>query len=337
MSGRRWLFLHLLLLVLAMALGLSLGGDQVSSPAEIWSALAGGASPDAEALVERDILLHIRIPRVIAGALVGASLALAGVLMQGLFRNPLASPGVLGATAGGAFGAVLAVALRLEALWVLAVPAAAVAGTWFALIVVYALAAGRSRLAVLHLILCGVAVNTLFSAGTSLILTLSGDRYEISSRIIHWLTGALTNRGWEHVLLILPFFCLALPLSFFLARDLNLLLTGEESAHSLGADIDRLKRRVLLLSALLTGGAVAVSGMVGFVGLVAPHILRLIQGPDHRKLLAVAPLFGGTFLILCDLISQRLIPPEEVQLGIITSLIGGPFFLFLLARERRPE
>ncbi|MBI4583412.1 MAG: iron ABC transporter permease [Planctomycetes bacterium] len=337
MSGRRWTSLHLLLLLLAMALGLCLGGDQVSSPIEIWSALAGGGSPDGEQPVERDILFYIRIPRVFAGALVGASLALAGVLMQGLFRNPLASPGVLGATAGGAFGAVLAVALRLETLAGLAVPGAAVAGTWFALFVVYALAAGRSRLSVLHLILCGVAVNTLFSAGTSLILTLSTDRYEISSKIIHWLTGALTNRGWEHVLLILPFFGLTLPLSLFLARDLNLLLTGEESAWSLGANLDRLKRRVLLLSALLTGGAVAVAGMVGFVGLVAPHILRLIQGPDHRKLLASAPLFGGTFLILCDLVSQRLIPPEEVQLGIITSLIGGPFFLFLLARERRPQ
>jgi iron complex transport system permease protein len=202
---------------------------------------------------------------------------------------------------------------------------------------VYILAAARYRFSVLHLILCGVAVNTLFSAGTSLILTFSNERYDISSKIIHWLTGALTNRGWDHVLLIAPFFGVAFPAALFLARDLNLLLTGEESARSLGVRLETVKRRVLLLAALLTGGAVAVAGMVGFVGLVVPHILRLLQGPDHRKLLVSAPLFGGAFLILCDIVAQRLIPPEEIQLGIVTSLIGGPFFLFLLARERRVE
>lgn len=334
MRSRWWNVLYLFSLLIAMGLGLVYGGDQSISPLRIITALTQDLTDDLDLKTDRILLVENRIPRVILGVLVGSSLALAGVLMQGLFRNPLASPGILGATAGGAFGAVLAVAIGLESLFLLALPLAAVAGTFFALVIVYFLATSRIRLSIPHLLLCGLAVNTLLSAGTSLVLTFSTDRYWISRDIIHWLTGSLNNRGWDYIPVILPFFIVSFFFSLFLAKDLNLLLVGEESAQSLGIDIDRVKRRVLFLTALLTGGAVAVAGMVGFIGLVVPHIVRLIQGPDHRGLLISAPLFGGTFILLCDLVAQTVIPPEEIQLGIITSLIGGPFFLFLLLRDR---
>ncbi len=341
MSARRpthrWTLVYAVALVVAMFLGLVFGGDRPIGPARILEALGSDVPEEGDLRIDRVLLIENRIPRVILGALVGASLALAGALMQGLFRNPLASPGILGATAGGAFGAVLAVSLGLGGLTLVAQPLSAVAGTLFALTVVSMLATIRFRVSILHLLLCGIAVNTLFSAGTSLILTFSADRYWVSREIIHWLTGSLSNRGWSFMPVILPFFVVSLPLSLFLARPLNLLLMGEESAHSLGADTDSVRRWVLLLTALLTGGAVAVAGMIGFVGLVAPHIVRLIQGPDHRGLLVSAPLFGGAFLLACDVVAQNVIRPDEIQLGIITSLVGGPFFLYLIVRDRGRE
>jgi iron complex transport system permease protein len=217
----------------------------------------------------------------------------------------------------------------------LAVPAAAFLGTLFAIYIVYLLASRNRRFQVTHLILCGVAVNTLFSAGAALVLTLNVAHHEITREIVRWLTGDLQNCGWEHVGLMLPFIAAALGGAVFVGRDLNLMLAGEESALSLGVRLEALKRRAILLSALATGAAVSVAGMVSFVGLVAPHIVRLILGPDNRALVVTATLFGAAFLVLADLAAVKIIYPEEIQLGIITSLIGGPFFLYLLIRERR--
>ena len=349
----------LALLIASMLLALLYGGDEPVSLSDVIAAITTPAPPGGTADLRRAIIIDGRLPRVIAGAMVGAALAASGLLMQGLFRNALASPGILGATSGGAFAAVVAMALGLEAqvqgrlgtllagaadpamsasVSTLAgkfvIPLAAVAGTWFAIAVVYLLAARDRRVTISHLILCGVAVNTIFSAGTSLVLTMSLEEHQIGREILRWLTGGLTNRSWEHVWLTLPFLLAALAGGPFLARDLNLLLSGEEGASSLGVDLPQLRRRVLLLSSLATGSAVAAAGMVGFVGLVTPHILRLVLGPDHRRLSLTAPLFGGAFLVLCDLLAQRIVPPEEIQLGIITCLIGGPFFLYLLLRER---
>jgi iron complex transport system permease protein len=343
------------LLAASMVLGLLYGGDEAMSPADAVRAIAAGGPPGSVAELRRAILLEGRLPRVLAGAMVGAGLAISGLLMQGLFRNPLASPGILGATSGGAFAATVATALGaamagaagprgslapdagttsiLPLAARFAVPLAAIAGTWFAIGIVYLLAARGRRVTITHLILCGVAVNTIFSAGTSLVLTLSIEEHRVGGEIVRWLTGGLTNRSWEHIWLGLPFLLVALVAAPFLARDLNLLAGGEEGAASLGVDLPSLRRRALLVAAMATGSAVSAAGMVGFVGLVAPHILRQVLGPDHRRLVFTAPLFGGAFLVLCDLLAQRVAPPEEIQLGIITSLIGGPFFLYLLLRE----
>ncbi len=351
------------LLVVSVLMGLVWGGDEPMTFAEITQALFSSEPAGEQANLRRAIVLEGRLPRVIAGAMVGAALAVSGLLMQGLFRNPLASPGILGAASGGAFSAALAVALGLERLTYFTVhdlagllsgaeeaefavrassivarftvPLAAVLGTWFAIGVVYLLAARGRRITITHLVLCGVAVNTIFAAGTSLVLSLSLEEHQVGREILRWLTGGLTNRSWEHVYLTLPFLVIGLAGAPLLARDLNLLLVGEEGATSLGVNLPALRRRVLLLSALATGSAVAAAGMVGFVGLVSPHILRQILGPDHRRLVLTVPLFGGMFLVFCDLLAQRITPPDEIQLGILTSLIGGPFFLYLLLREPR--
>jgi iron complex transport system permease protein len=339
------------LLAASLALGLLLGGDETLSIREVVDAVSGSPPPGTPAALHRAIILEGRLPRVLAGAVVGAGLALSGLLMQGLFRNPLASPGILGATSGGAFAAVVALALARAATGAagtaaglaglpaaaghLAVPLAAIAGTWFAIAIVYLLAARGRRVSITHLVLCGVAVNTIFSAGTSLVLTMSLEEHQLGREMLRWLTGGLANRSWGDVALTAPFLAAAWLAAPFLSRDLNLLLGGEEGASSLGVDLPVLRRRVLGIAGLATGSAVAAAGMVGFVGLVAPHILRLLLGPDHRRLVAAAPLFGASFLVLCDIAAQRALPPEEIQLGIITSLIGGPFFLWLLLREAR--
>jgi iron complex transport system permease protein len=259
--------------------------------------------------------------------------------MQGLFRNPLASPGILGATSGGTFAAVVAISAGLGELSLFLVPACAFLGTLLAIVIVYALASHGGRFSATHLILCGVAVNTIFSAGASLVLTLDVAQNEVTRtrEIVRWLTGGLGNRGWEHAGLVAPFIALALAGAAFVARDLNLLLSGEESAQALGVRLESLKRRAITLAALATGAAVSAAGMVGFVGLVAPHIVRLALGPDNRRLVVTATLFGAGFLVLADLAAVKVLYPEEVQLGIVTSLIGGPFFLYLLLRERRRE
>ena len=333
----RWACVYGACLVIAMALELVLGGPETLPPGRILSALNDNHAADSVGAIDRIVLTEIRIPRAILGALVGGSLAVAGVLMQGLFRNPLASPGILGATAGGAFGAVFAVAAGLNELSIYATPIAAFVGTLFALFVVTLMAASRFHLSIPHLLLCGIAVNTLFSAGTSLMLTFSADYYYVSRQIIDWLTGSLVTNpaGWKLAPVVLPSFVVLSVVALLLGRDLNLLLTGEDSARSLGVPMRSIRVAVLLLASLLTGLAVAIAGMVGFIGLVAPHVVRLLQGPDHRGLLVSAPLFGAAFLLVCDVVAQNAIPPDEIQLGIITSLIGGPFFLYLLLRDRR--
>jgi iron complex transport system permease protein len=323
----------LLLLAAASIATILLGGERAYSPVEFFRILAQGSG--AEDGGDWIILMELRAPRAACAALVGCALALSGVLMQGLFRNPLASPGILGATSGGTFAAVVAIAVGLGDRSIVYVPLFAFTGSVFAILVVYLLAGHRHRFSSTHLILGGVAVNTLFSAGASLVLTLSVARHDVTRQIVGWLTGGVQLRGWEHVALVVPALAVALLGSFFVARDLNLMLVGEDSAQSLGVRLESLKRRTILLAGLATGAAVSVAGMVGFVGLVAPHIVRFVLGPDHRGLVVTATLFGGIFLVLADLVAVRVLYPQEIQLGIVTSLIGGPFFLYLIVREQR--
>ena len=277
----------------------------------------------------RTVLWNLRLPRTLVGLAVGAGLSASGVVMQAYFRNPLASPGLIGVSTGGALGAVIAIAAGWTSLSLLALPACAIAGAFAATGAALVLArkgAGPERL-----LLSGVALNALLGAATSFVLTLASSQFEKGPQILFWLMGGLEDRGWEHVATVLPGVLLACVLLLPMGRAMNLLSLGEAGAQSLGVDVRRLRGLLLALSTVLTALATSVAGVVGFVGLVVPHILRLAMGPDHRRLLPASMLGGAAFLVAADLASRML--PGGLRLGVITSLVGGPFFLWLLRRK----
>jgi iron complex transport system permease protein len=296
---------------------------------EVLGALGGSGDG-----IARTVVRDFRLPRALVGLAVGAALGASGAVMQAFFRNPLASPGLLGVSSGGALGAVAVLALgpmlgfASATLW--ALPLASVIGAFAATGAVIMLAqsgAGTERL-----LLSGVALNALLGAGTSFLLTTTVGHFEVNAQILFWLMGGLESRGWEHVWMGVPGVLVACLLLLPLGRAMNLLSLGEQSAQSLGVDVRRLRWQLIMLSTILTALATAMAGIVGFVGLVVPHVLRLIFGPDHRRLLPYSMLGGASFLLACDLVTRTF--PLGLRLGVVTSLIGGPFFLWLLRRPR---
>ena len=286
--------------------------------------------------VDQQIIWTMRTPRVILAGLVGAMLALSGVQLQGLFRNPLAAPGLIGTSQGAALGAVIAISVGLAARSVVYIPLFSFLGALFALLIIASLAARDGRTSVAMLLLGGIALNFLLSAGVSLTISLVWKyQWETSVQIMIWLMGSLEGRSWLHVGIAGFCFIVSVLFATWFARDLDLMLEGEDSARSLGVETEKVKMAVLLVTALLTGGAVAVSGVVGFVGLVIPHMVRLLLGPSHRTLNPACAVTGAWFLIGADLLARTVIRPEEIRLGIVTAVIGAPFFLYLLMRLRR--
>jgi iron complex transport system permease protein len=321
MSRRPGLILGL---ILAMAILASLAlGDANLSPAEILRVLSGGGEE-----LSRTILWDLRLPRTLVGIAVGAGLAASGVTMQAFFKNPLASPGLLGVSAGGALGAVAVLSLGGLGI-LLAVPFAAILGAFLATGAVLALA--RRGASSEHLLLSGVALNAFFGAGTSFLLSLAAGKFEVSGQVLFWLMGGIENRTWEHVIIGLPGILLACLLLLPLGRSMNLLSLGEPAAQSLGVDVRRLRLQLIVLSTVLTALATAVGGVVGFVGLLVPHLLRLAFGPDHRRLLPLSMVGGAALVLLCDLPTRFV--PGGVRLGVVTALIGGPFLLWMLRRN----
>ena len=279
------------------------------------------------------ILFQLRLPRVILAVIVGLALAIAGTLFQGLFRNPLADPAIIGVSSGAALGAIVVIVLGGGAvLGGLGVSVAAFAGALLTAFFVYRLARVGPTVHVATLLLAGIAVAAIISAVMSLVMSFAGE--EIRS-IYFWLLGGLSARGWTAVEVVAPLVALGVLGSFVLIRDLNIVALGEERAAQLGVDLDGFKWRAVALGALLAGAAVSVSGVIGFVGLMTPHLLRLIVGADHRRLLPAVLLAGPMFLVLADLVSRVALAPQELPLGAVTALVGGPFFLLLLRRERR--
>ncbi|MBM3224728.1 MAG: iron ABC transporter permease [Candidatus Tectomicrobia bacterium] len=329
-----------LLLLLSLFIGVSLGTLPVA-PGTVATVLAANLLPagwiDVSAISEADrvVVWLIRTPRVLVAALVGMGLALAGAQLQGLLHNPLASPDLIGTSAGGAFGAVLAIACGLAArsLWYL--PLLAFLSAMGALCVVYAIATQRGRTPVATLLLSGVALNALLGAGTSLVLSLQASNYQVAQEIIFWLMGGLDSRTWIHVGMVAPCVLLGALIAATVVRELDVLLLGEEAAASLGVHIEHVKRTVLTSAALLTGAAVAVSGVLSFVGLVVPHMVRLVLGPAHRRVLPASALAGASLVILADVLARTIMRPEELRLGIITATFGAPFFLYLLLTRKR--
>ena len=284
--------------------------------------------------VEATIVWDGRLPRFLVALLVGFSLGGAGTIMQGLFKNPMASPGVMGIDSGAALGAVLAIYLGLASSSLIALPCAAIIFSILTLVMVFAIATSRGRTSISTLLLAGIALNLVFGALTSFIITLSTREFDVGRVIVNWLMGDLNNRSWEHVNIVIPTTGIALLGTLFFSKDLNILMLGEETAATLGVNIKRARNGLLLFSSIETGGAIAVSGVIGFVGLVAPHIMRSLVGPDNRKLIFFSGLLAAVLIIYADLF-VRLIVAVDLKVGIITSMLGGPFFIYLIIKYRK--
>ncbi|MGD2046000.1 MAG: iron ABC transporter permease [Gemmatimonadota bacterium] len=324
----RWSLGALLVALLAAAvlLGVRFGSVPLST-GDVWAVLSGGG--DA---ATRDIVLRLRMPRVLLALLVGGGLAISGATFQALLRNPLAEPYILGISGGASVGAVLVIALGLAAAgsWVL--PLAAFAGALLAIVLVFRVATATGRaMDVRVLLLAGVVVAAFFSACIAFILSVSPAR-TVQSAVL-WIMGSLAAASWRSVSLAAVYTIPAALLLMGLARPLNLLSIGEETAHYLGADVEGVKRLSLAIAALVTASGVAVAGVIGFVGLVVPHAVRILVGSDHRALLPLSFLAGGVFLAVADLVARLTLAPTEIPIGVITAFVGVPFFLVLLRRS----
>jgi ABC-type Fe3+-siderophore transport system permease subunit len=285
--------------------------------------------------VDAQIFFIARLPRTLAGALVGSLLASAGVVFQGLLRNPLATPFTLGVSAGAALGAMLAITFSWSFAWagVSAAAAASFLGSLAAVGIVYALARARHRgLSTNVLLLAGVTMNAFFSA-LILFVQYFAD-FAQTYRILRWLMGDLDISSYQPLLSALPLLIVSFVSFAWLARPLNLLSLGDDSAETRGLNVVRAQRTAFVSASLATGAAVSVGGPVGFIGIVVPHLVRLIVGPDHRLVLPASALFGAAFLVGCDVLARTVMSPVELPVGVITALIGGPFFLWLLVRKR---
>jgi iron complex transport system permease protein len=326
-----WIPGSLLALFLVGVVSLGIGPAWLS-PFEVLRSLAG-AGPD----VSQTIVLKIRLPRIVLGVLVGAALGVSGAAMQGLFRNPMADPYIVGVSPGAALGAVLVTAFGVSAgfLGLSALPLAAFVGGMGTALAVVTLARRGGSFPVADLLLVGLAVGA-FAAAVYSFLILSLDDGRIAS-VLFWLLGSLASADWGRVLVVLPYLAIAVTGLLMLTRELDVFSLGEEEAGYLGIRVERLKLAAIALAALAASAAVAVSGVIGFVGLIVPHVARLMVGPRHVTLIPVSGLWGATFLVLADTAARTAIPSSEIPVGVVTALCGAPFFLYLLNRSRKRE
>ncbi|MEM8534724.1 MAG: iron ABC transporter permease [Chloroflexota bacterium] len=321
--------------VVMMLVGVGVGPVVIPPQVSIAILLSKlGITLDIPFTTQQDAVLSvIRLPRVILGALVGAGLAVSGALLQGVFRNPLADPGLIGVSSGAALGAVAVLVFGGAVFGLFTLPIVAFIGGALTTLCIYRLANRGGRTDVASMLLIGLALNALAGAATG-VLTYLADDPQLRS-IVFWTMGGLGGALWTMVLAIVPFIVVVLVIAPILGRALNLFALGEAEARHLGVEIESTKRWVILLAALATGSAVAVAGPIGFIGLIVPHIIRLIAGPDHRLLLPACALGGATLLILADLLARTIAAPAEVPVGLITAFAGGPFFLVLILRTRK--
>ncbi len=289
----------------------------------------GFASIQIDSRLE-SIIFYIRLPRVIVAAIVGAALSVSGTVMQGMFRNPMADPGILGVSSGAGLGAVTAIALGITSKSMFFLPLFAAVGALIASFLIFMLSVRNGKVPVMNLILSGIAVSMFLSAVTTTILKfISGNQVK---RFIFWSVGSLNDKTWESVEIIIFPVLICTVMLVLLAKELNVMLLGEEEAQSVGLNSSRMRKIMLILSSVSTAAAVSVSGTISFVGLIVPHILRLIVGPDHRILLPASAIGGAFFLLACDFVGIMM--PREINVGIVTSLLGAPYFLYLLNKAR---
>ncbi|MER9656063.1 iron ABC transporter permease [Mesorhizobium sp. M0152] len=341
-SGRARLVIALAVVMLAAAVFLSLtSGASDASAVNVVRAWLSGAAPGDAAVNARDhlIVYDIRLPRVILGMLIGAALAVSGAVMQGLFRNPLADPGLIGVSAGASLGAVAVIVLGgtmlapvTALLGTLALPLAAFCGGLATTLVLYQVATRRGQTSVATMLLAGIALAALAMALTGILIFLADDRQ--LRDLTFWQLGSLGGATWAKIASVGPIIVLALAAMPFLARGLNALALGEATAGHLGIPVQRLKYTATIGVSAAVGASVAVSGGIGFVGIVVPHLLRLLIGPDNRYLLPASALLGATLLLLADAVARTIVAPAELPIGIVTAIAGAPFFLWILLRKR---
>lgn len=330
-SSRPAIILVLLVLLAAgVVISTQIGSVPIAAR-EILASLGVGHAADE---TTRTIVLQIRLPRIILAVVVGAGLASAGTVFQGLFRNPMADPYIIGVSAGAALGATVAIVsgLSFAVAGLSAATLLAFAGALGVTVLVYRLAWARGDVAVEHLLLAGVAVGAFLGAIISALQLFGGESLQ---QVIFWLMGGFSGRTWEHVLLAAPYVAAGYLAARLFARDLNLLVMGDETARSLGVAVARSRGVLIVAGSLMAAAAVAVSGLIGFVGLVVPHLMRLLTGPDHRRLLPAAALAGGFTLLAADTLARTIAAPAEIPVGIVTAALGAPFFLYLLRRHRK--
>ena len=282
---------------------------------------------------QKAVIWFIRMPRLIVGILVGGALGISGAVMQGVFSNPLADPGIIGVSSGAATGAVLAIALGVSADSIFALPMFAFGGAIFAVGLTVLLAMRNGKIPVMTLLLAGVAVGMFLGAITSGLLTFMNEQK--LQQYLFWMVGGLDYRRWEHVYMAVGPVVIGSGLMLLLARHLNILVLGDTEAKAVGMRVMPFRMGLLTIAALTTATSVCVSGNIGFVGLVVPHMMRMLVGPDHRVLLPASALAGATFLVFCDTLGRVIMPPAEVRVGIMTAILGTPYFLYLLRRMQK--
>lgn len=327
-----------LVLLLAGVMGVSVSLGAVNIPLfKSWSILLhrllGRASEGGWTASESSIILDLRLPRTISGVLVGAALSLSGAVLQALLRNPLADPFVLGISSGAAAGAVLAILVGVGSTFLgsYAVPGAAFGGALLTLLLVYFIARVEGRIPTQTMLLSGVIVSSFFSAIIMFLISVTSNE-QIHS-VMFWLMGNLEYSASQSLGVIFLYFLVGSAVLFFLAKDFNILVLGEEAASELGVEVERVKKIAFVFASLITGAVVSVSGLIGFVGLVVPHMVRMIWGPDHRFLLPASALTGAMLLVVADTIARTVLAPSEIPVGVITAMGGAPFFVYLLRKK----
>ncbi|MGI6175135.1 MAG: FecCD family ABC transporter permease [Christensenellales bacterium] len=334
-KNNRRVFLILLMAVAAIAvavISVSVGSANMGADAFFRLILQKMGILEGLASNQEMILLDIRLPRVLLSFFVGGALSFCGTCMQGVFKNPMADPHILGVSSGSALGATIAIASVGTAMQAqIGVVGCAFIGGIASVFIVYRVALVNGRMTTVGLLLSGTAVSALFTAVIHGIMILNHDKME---RIVLWTMGSLSTAGWNQVLIGVPVMVAGMIPCFFFARDLNIMLLGEEEAYHLGVKTQQVRAFIMIFTALVVSAAVSVSGLIGFVGLMVPHMLRLICGPDHKLLLPASFLGGGIFLMLCDMAARTLASPLEIPVGVITALLGAPFFIYLLRRRK---
>lgn len=295
---------------------------------EVFNVLINKGTP-----TENTIIFDIRLPRILLAVIVGASLSVSGVVLQALFRNPMADPYILGISSGAAFGATTAMLFGLSFSFIgfSGISASAFIGGVIAILIAYNIAKIKQDIPTQTLLLSGIAVSAFFSACTAFLIFIAGDKLH---RVILWLFGSMSSASWEHITLIIPYATACSIIIYLLSRNLNVMLLGEEEAKHLGINTENMKKIILGCATMLTAAAVSVSGIIGFVGLVIPHITRILVGPDHRILIPASVLLGSIILVLADTLSRTLISPVDIPVGIITAMFGAPFFVYLLKKKK---